>query len=51
MKKAIEKFRNEEIKLDKITGGNCGTATGDTCSNNIPDDCDNEKIPVIVIKG
>ncbi len=51
MNKSIEKFLSEEIKLDKITGGNSGTATGDTCSNNVADDCDAEKVPVIVIKG
>ena len=50
MKKLIKDFVSSEVKMDNVTGG-AREATGDTCSNNTPDDCDVEAMPVIIVKG
>lgn len=49
MESKINEFINEKINVDTITGGANGTATGDTCSNNKPDDCDVVKQEPIVL--
>jgi len=49
MKKNILNFINDEVVVDKITGGANGNATGDTFSgkSNAADDCDVEPVPPI----
>ena len=61
MKKSMNdlfgKFSIENDQLASVKGGkgSGSTATGDTCSDHgngcYADDCDVEKVPVIVIKG